>query len=384
MRRDAVFGDLVHPGRPDLQLDPLIARTDHRRVDRAVVVLFRGRDVVLEPARHDRPGGVDDPERLIALRHRVHDGAEAENIRELFEAERLELHLAPDRIGMLAAPGHAGGDPARGKLGRELMLDFADQIAVAGGERVEPRADDLERLRMQLLEGEVFQFAPHRMHAHASGQRRIDIDRLLRHPPPQLGRHMRDGAHIVQAIGELHEQHAHVFGDGEQKLAQILGLLGLARDQFEPVELGEALDELPDVAPEHRVDLGAGRLGVLDRVVQKRGGDRRIVELQVGEDGGDFERMREIRVARSALLAAMRAHRVDIGAVEQILVGLRIVLPHPLDQLVLAHHPLRRGDRRFDRLRRGLRRRLARRVNARLNLHPRQTGDRRAQDEALL
>ena len=327
---------------------------------------------------------MDDAERLIALRDRVHDRTETENIRELFEAERLELHLAPDRVGVLAAPGHAGGDPAMGKLGRELMLDFADQVAVAGGERIEPRADDLERLRMQLFEGEVFQFAPHRMHAHAAGKRRVDIDRLLRHPPPQLGRHMRDGAHIVQAIGELHEEHAHVFGDSEQKLAQVLRLLRLARHQFEPVELGEALDELPDVVAEHRVDLGAGRLGILDRVVQKRGGDRRIVELQVGEDRGDFKRMREIRVAGGALLAAMRPHRVDIGAVEQVLVGLRIVFPHPLDQLILAHHRLRRRHRRFHRFRRRLRRRFARRMNARLNLHPRQTGDGRAQDEALL
>ena len=79
-------------------------------------------------------------------------------------------------------------------------------------------------------------------------------------------------------------------------------------------------------------------VGVLDRVVQQRRGDGRVVELEVGEDRRDFERMGEIGVARGALLLAMRLHGVDIGAVEQGLVGVRIVALDPLDQVVLPHH----------------------------------------------
>jgi hypothetical protein len=43
--------------------------------------------------------------------------------------------------------------------------------------------------------------------------------------------------------------------------------------------------------------------------------------LQIGEDRGDFERMREIGIAGGALLLAMRLHGIDIGAVEQRLVA---------------------------------------------------------------
>ena len=46
-----------------------------------------------------------------------------------------------------------------------------------------------------------------------------------------------------------------------------------------------------DVLAEQLVDLGARRVGILDRVVQQRGDDRRIVELEVGQDRGDLERM---------------------------------------------------------------------------------------------
>jgi hypothetical protein len=65
--------------------------------------------------------------------------------------------------------------------------------------------------------------------------------------------------------------------------------------------------------------------------------------LHVGQDGGDFERVREIRVARGALLVAMLLHGIDIGLVEQRLVDVRLVALHALDKLVLPHHGLIRA-----------------------------------------
>ena len=79
-------------------------------------------------------------------------------------------------------------------------------------------------------------------------------------------------------------------------------------------------------------------VGVLDRVVQQRDRDRRLVEMHVGQDRGDFERMREIGIAGGALLLAMLLHGIDIGLVEQRLVDVRLVALDPLDKLVLTHH----------------------------------------------
>ena len=44
----------------------------------------------------------------------------------------------------------------------------------------------------------------------------------------------------------------------------------LLRDEVELADLGEALDQPADVLAEHLVDLGAGGVGVLDRVVEQR------------------------------------------------------------------------------------------------------------------
>lgn len=142
----------------------------------------------------------------------------------------------------------------------------------------------------------------------------------------------------MQAVGELDQQHAHIFRDRQQQLAQVLRLLGLLGDEIELLQLGQALDQLAHFRTEQIVDLGPRRGRVLDGVVQQGDSDRRLIHVHFGEDGGDFERMREIGVAGSALLVAMLLHGIDIGLVEQRLVDVRLVALDALDKLILTHH----------------------------------------------
>jgi len=72
--------------------------------------------------------------------------------------------------------------------------------------------------------------------------------------------------------------------------------------------------------------------------VQDAGGDGFIVELQIGQDAGDFDGVREIRVTRGAQLAAMRLHRKHISAVQQILVRIGIIGFDAFDKFILAEH----------------------------------------------
>jgi hypothetical protein len=99
------------------------------------------------------------------------------------------------------------------------------------------------------------------------------------------------------------------------------------------------LDERPDLGPEGLVDLLERGLGVLHRVVKDRRRDGGVVELEVGEDRRDLERMAEEQVAGGPLLVAVRHHGVHVGTVEQRLVGRGVVALDPLDKFVLAHHP---------------------------------------------
>ena len=176
------------------------------------------------------------------------------------------------------------------------------------------------------------------MHAHPAGERGVDVDGFLGDTPALVSRHVRQRAHVVQAVGELDQEHPHVVGDRQQQLAQVFRLFRFFGDEVELFELGQALDQRADVVAEHLVDLGAGRGGILDGVVQEGSRDGGVVELQVGQDARHFERMGKVGIARCALLLAVRLHGVHVGAVEQRLAGIRIVTLDPLDQVVLPHH----------------------------------------------
>ena len=364
VRGDAEFGDLVHFLGADLQFDALIAGADHGGVDRAIIVLLRRRDVVLEPAGHDGPGGVHDAERAVAGFDVVKHHAEAEDVGQLLEADRLALHLGPDRKRPLAPAIDMRGDPVLLQVLGELAFDLADQVAVALGQRIQPLHHHRIGFRIERVERQVLEFLPHLLHAHAAGERRIDVERLLGDPVARGGRHEFQRAHVVQTVGELDQQHADVVGDRQQELAQVLGLLGLARDELKPLQLGQPLDQRADLGSEQLVDFGAGRLGILDGVMQQRSYDGGIVELEIGEDRRDLERMREIGIAGGAGLRAVRLHGVDIGAVQKVFVGIGVVGPDAFDQVVLPHHPRtrrlgrlcrrRRGRRHGDRFGRGL------------------------------
>ena len=152
-------------------------------------------------------------------------------------------------------------------------------------------------------------------------------------------------AHVVQPVGELHQEHADVVAEREQEFAQVLGgafVLGLS---FDLAELGHAVDQPRDVLAKMLLDLLRSGERVLDRIVEDRGDDRLIVELQIGEDPGDFDWVTEIRIARRADLRAVRLHREDVGAVDQPLVRIGIVGAHLLDQFVLSQHVPKMGRR---------------------------------------
>ena len=368
VRGDAEFGDLVHLLGADLQFDPLVAGTDHGGVDGAVVVLFRGRDVVLEAARHHRPGGVHHAERAVAGLDVIHHDAESEDVGQLLEPDRLALHLGPDRKRPLAPAIDVRRHAVLLQVPGELVFDFADQVAVAFLQRFQPLHHHRMRFRIEHAERQVFELFPHLLHAHAAGERGVDVEGFLGDAAARGRRHEFQRPHVVQAVGELDQEHADVVGDRQQQLAQILGLLGLARHQFEPLQLCQPLHQRADLVSEDGVDLGAGGLGILDGIVQQRGHDGGIVELEVGEDRRDLERVREIGIPGGAGLRAMRLHRVDIGAIEQILVGVRIVRPDAFDQIVLPHHARARGLGRPGRRRHRPRRRHGDRFGRGLHL----------------
>ena len=105
---------------------------------------------------------------------------------------------------------------------------------------------------IQHAEGQILQLFAHPLHAHAPRKRRIDVHRLARFLRLLLWAHRLDGAHVVQAVGELDQNHPQVLGHRHEQLAEILRLLGLAAGKLQVGQLGDAIDQHRHLFAERR------------------------------------------------------------------------------------------------------------------------------------
>ena len=101
VRGNAPLGIGVHLVGADLNLDRLVAGSDDRGVDRAIQIVLRGGDVVVELAGNELPERVHDTERRIAFGNRIDEHPRRADIHDLVEGELLRLHLAPDAVDVL-------------------------------------------------------------------------------------------------------------------------------------------------------------------------------------------------------------------------------------------------------------------------------------------
>ncbi len=245
---------------------------------------------------------------------------------------------------MLLAAEHPRGDAGLLQTRGDFARHQGHGRPLRPAQLLQPPDDGVASARVDVLEGQLLQLRADAVAADRARQGGVDLQRLARDALALLDvLDEAEGAHVVQAVGQLDHQHPHVARDGQDELAQVLRLADVLGVQLQARQLGHALDQFADLFAEHLVDVLAGGGGVLDHVVQQGRDDGRGVQLVVGEDAGHLDRVGEIGVAGGARLAAVHAHGVDVGAVQQGLVGRRVVALDPFDQLILAQEARPRG-----------------------------------------
>ena len=180
--------------------------------------------------------------------------------------------------------------PASFSFSRMMALDLGQELLA----RLAPRLDRVVHLLVgdgiDVAEGQVFQFAADLAHAEAVGDGGVDFQGLAGDGLPAFFRQVLQGAHVVQAVGQLDEDHANVVHHGQHHLAQVLGLALFAGVEIDLADLGDALDDVRHLVAEFLFDLLDGDGGVFDQVVQQAGGDGDGVQLHLRQHAGDFQR----------------------------------------------------------------------------------------------
>jgi hypothetical protein len=149
---------------------------------------------------------------------------------------------------------------------------------------------------------------------------------------------LAERAHVVHPIGQLHENHANVVDHREEHLAKILGLPLLGGRKRNRADLGDALDDVGHLRTEQLVNPFDGRQRIFDDVVQQAGRNGHGIELEVDEELGDGQGVNKVGLARMAHLAPVFEGRKDVGAPEQLDVGVRAIGADLFQEILKPNH----------------------------------------------
>lgn len=276
----------------------------------------------------------------IAIGDVIGDNAEAVNIGKLAEADLLFLHLFPDGIGFLLPPFHLSLDSGLVKRPFQCGFDPGDEITGILAELQKAANDGGAGLGMEHLKGQILQFLPHPLHTHAPGERGENIHGFPSDTGAFIGAKMAKRPHIMRPVRQLHQQHPHIAGHGDQQFAEVFRLFGFPARQFQLVQLGDTIHQLGNFLAEKLGNLGIGRGSVFDCVMQERGDDCGVIQLQLCENCSHFKRMAEIGLAAGTFLRGMSPRPIDIGAVQQSLIRIGIIGPDHLNKFKLPYHGL--------------------------------------------
>src|SRR5262249_17786356 len=122
------------------------------------------------------------------------------------------------------------------------------------------------------------------------------------------------GAHIVQSVGELNQDHADVLHHGQQHFSDVFRLPRLWRHHIQATDLGYAFDQLGNFRPEALLKPRHGEFRIFDDVVQQRRGKRGGVHAYVGKDVRDFEQVGNVGVAGTTKLVSVALGGNFVGA----------------------------------------------------------------------
>ena len=200
----------------------------------------------------------------------------------------------------------------------ELRPDLVEEFLLIAAGALERALDDAVALRVEAAEAQVLELELHRVQPEPLGHRRVDVERLARDLAALGRRQCFDGAQVVRAVGQLDQDHAQVAHHRQQHLAEVLRLRFLAVLEADLVELGDAVDDLGDVVAEALRDVGLRDRRVFDDVVQDRADDGVGIEMQIGQDDGGRDRVRDVGLAGNARLALMRGG-AELGGVADAL-----------------------------------------------------------------
>ena len=163
-------------------------------------------------------------QRQITGRHVLHHDAETVDVEHLRKRQMLVAHLAEDRIQTLFASENIRVETPLRQPCTDGFGNLADHFAAVAARRLHRALEHPVTQGIHGLEGQILQLAVHRMQTQPIGNGRVNLQRFTGDAPLLVLADATQRTHVVRAVRELDQDHAHVARHRHQHLAEVFGL----------------------------------------------------------------------------------------------------------------------------------------------------------------
>jgi hypothetical protein len=225
---------------------------------------------------------VHHTEDAVTIVHRLRHDAHAENVGKLLETELFLLHLAVNTVDVFLPVLDRGLDVGFLQALLDRRLDGVEDFLAVADDFLTGAVERAVAHRVSRLDRQVEQLVAHFEDTEPIGDRRVYVHGLVRDAASLVGLHDFQRAHVMQAIGELDDDHANILHHRQHHLAEVFRLrLGLAA-KVDLRQLADPVDQLGHFFAELLGDMFLGGGRIFDNVVQNRGDDAFAVHAHIG------------------------------------------------------------------------------------------------------
>ena len=155
-------------------------------MQRAVAVFLGIGHVVIELVGDIPPQAVHQTQRGVTVLHLRHQDADSADVVDLGKSDALALHLPPDAVDMLGAPGDFKAEAGVSEHHTQLITNAVDKTVALQPLAVQQARDLAIGLGIKVAERQVFQLPLEVTDTKSVGKRCIYVEHLLRHLLPAL------------------------------------------------------------------------------------------------------------------------------------------------------------------------------------------------------
>ena len=210
MRGNPFLGDPVHFLRPDLNLEGLAVLPHDGGMQGLIEVGPGDGDVIFDPSRDWFPEVVENPQDRVTVLDAVGDDANRNKIEHFVDVDLLAFHFLVHAIDALDPRFESSSNVMFRQFIRDGALHLYDKLLTDRPPRLDQHNRVLVGLGLKEAESQVFELSSYLRHPESVGQWRVYFEGLHGDALASLRSEVFEGAHVVQAIGQLHEQNANI------------------------------------------------------------------------------------------------------------------------------------------------------------------------------